>query len=149
MRRIVIIMSLMAAAFAVPAQAKKCPPANPLRIADTMTAMFAAIRTDDGEALDAILDPDFYAYDVGKRYDRKQLADLMRAAHAKGKIYEWNVTKPEVHFACDTAWITYVNQGATGDASGMHPQTWLESAILQHDGKSWRVHFLHATRVTS
>ena len=135
------------AAIALPAQAKKCPTASAAAVADTMTALFSAMRTDDMQALGRILDPDFYAYDVGKRYDARQLASLMKAAHAAGKIYEWNVTQPDVHFACDTAWIAYVNQGATGDASGMHPQTWLESATLRYEGGLWRVLFLNSARV--
>jgi hypothetical protein len=47
----------------------------------------------------------------------------------------------------DLAWITYVNRGSVGDAAGVTPVTWLESAVLRHDGRRWRIRFFHSTRV--
>jgi hypothetical protein len=37
---------------------------------------------------------------------------VIKALHAAGKRYEWNVTEPDVHISRDTAWIAYVNEGS-------------------------------------
>ena len=72
--------------------------------------------------------------------------DLIKAAHAAGKVYVWTVNEPEVHIAADIAWITYVNRGSIKDASGTKDVTWLESAVLQKEKGMWRIHFFHSTR---
>jgi len=38
---------------------------------------------------------------------------LIKAQNAARKRYEWNVTEPDVHINGITAWIAYVNQGAS------------------------------------
>jgi hypothetical protein len=76
-----------------------------------------------------------------------QLPELIKAAHGAGKTYVWSVNDPEVHIACEWAWVTYTNRGSVGDASGTHPMSWLESAVLHYQGRRWRVQFLHSTRV--
>ncbi len=43
---------------------------------------------------------------------------FIKAQHASGKRYEWNVTNPDVHIDGDTAWIAYTNMGSITDASG-------------------------------
>jgi hypothetical protein len=47
---------------------------------------------------------------------------LIKAQHAAGKRYEWNVTEPDVHISGNTAWIAYVNKGSVSDASGTKPE---------------------------
>jgi hypothetical protein len=47
---------------------------------------------------------------------------LLKAQHAAGKRYEWNVTEPDVHISGNTAWIAYVNKGSVSDASGTKPE---------------------------
>ena len=61
----------------------------------------------------------------------------------------WSVNAPEVHIACDWAWITYTNRGSAGDASGTQPMSWLESAVLHYHGQRWHIQFLHSTRAAS
>jgi ketosteroid isomerase-like protein len=72
--------------------------------------------------------------------------DLIKSAHAAGKVYVWTVNEPEVHVSGDMAWITYVNRGSIKDASGTKDVTWLESAVLQKEKGAWRIHFFHSTR---
>src|SRR5260370_1873992 len=72
---------------------------------------------------------------------------MIKAQHAAGKRYEWNVTEPDVHISGNTAWIAYVNQGSITDASGTVSQKWLESAFLQKQGGIWKIVFMHTTRV--
>jgi ketosteroid isomerase-like protein len=122
-------------------------PAEADAVADAMRAMYAAASVDDEVRLKAIFADDFYAFDLGKRFDGMELAHLIRDAHAAGKSFVWSVDEPQTHLRGDLAWITYVNRGSIGDASGATPATWLESAVLHHDGSRWRIRFLHSTRV--
>jgi len=72
---------------------------------------------------------------------------LIKAQHAAGKRYEWKVTEPDVHISGKTAWIAYVNRGSIRDASGTVNQTWLESAFLEKQAGTWKIVFMHSTRV--
>jgi hypothetical protein len=47
-----------------------------------------------------------------------------------------NGMDPEVHIACNFAWVTYVNQGSIEDAPGHQDMTWLESVILEYANKA-------------
>jgi ketosteroid isomerase-like protein len=73
--------------------------------------------------------------------------DLIKALHAAGKHYEWNVTEPDVHISGNTAWIAYINQGTITDASGAVNQQWPESAVLEKKSGFWKILFMHSTRV--
>jgi hypothetical protein len=129
--------------------ASRCAPAATARseVVGVMQNFFAAMRTDDLKRFQEIAAPNFYAYDGGKRFnDPASLVDLIKSLHASGKRYEWSVTEPEVHVACNLAWITYVNQGSVEDASGRQAVTWLESAVLEYGNARWRIRFIHSTR---
>ena len=122
------------------------PAADQTQVTEAIRSFFAAATTDDLDRLHAVTAPDFYAFDAGGRFTRDALMDLIKAAHAAGKVYVWNVNEPEVHISGDIAWITYVNHGSIRDASGTKDVTWLESAILQKAKGTWRIHFFHSTR---
>ena len=115
----------------------------------TVKQIFVAARSDDLARFTENTTPDFYAYDGGKRFDGQSLMALIKQAHAAGKHYEWNVTDPEVHVACNVAWVTYVNKGSVEDGAGRQDVTWLESVILDHANAHWRAHFLHSTRLAA
>lgn len=115
-------------------------------VADTLRAMYAAAAADDVERLKEIFTDDFYAFDLGKRFDGMALAELIKSAHAAGASFVWTVNEPETHVIGDWAWITYVNHGSVTNASGVTPVTWLESAVLLRDGDRWRIRFFHSTR---
>jgi ketosteroid isomerase-like protein len=129
--------------------ASRCAPAATAQadVVGVMQNTFAAMRDDDLKRFQEIAAPDFYAYDGGKRFNGPaSLVDLIKGLHASGKRYEWSVTEPEVHVACNVAWITYVNQGSVEDASGRQAVTWLESAVLEYTNARWRIQFIHSTR---
>ena len=87
------------------------------QIVNTVSTVFTAARTDDVAKFNSVIAPDFYIFDGGARFDGDALMALIKAQHAGGKRYEWNVTEPDVHISGNTAWITYVNQGSISDAS--------------------------------
>jgi hypothetical protein len=128
------------------AHAKSCAPEHNEAVVDAINQLFEAASHDEEGLFKEVLAPNFYAFDNGKRFDGMELPQMIKGAHAAGKKYVWSVTNPEVHIACDWAWITYTNRGSAGDASGTQPMSWLESAVLHYQGQRWRVQFLHSTR---
>jgi ketosteroid isomerase-like protein len=117
------------------------------QIVDTVSTIFIAASTDDVAKFDSVVAPDFYIFDGGVRFKGDTIMAFIKAQHAAGKRYEWNVTEPDVHLSGDTAWIAYVNKGSIGDASGTTKQNWLESAFLEKQAGEWKIVFMHSTRV--
>jgi SnoaL-like domain len=117
------------------------------RVIEVMRTFYVAATNDDLEKFHSVVTSGFYSYDGGKRFGGDELMELIKQAHASGKVFVWNVTKPEVHIHGDVAWITYVNEGSVKDAAGTKDVTWLESAFLRRDKESWRIEFFHSTRV--
>jgi len=97
--------------------------------------------------LNTVIAPDFYICDGGARFDGDGIMTLIKAQHAAGKRFEWNVTEPDVHISGNTAWIAYVNKGSITDASGTTNQKWLESAFLEKQADVRKIVFMHSTRV--
>ena len=121
--------------------------AEQAQLVEVVRSMFAALAAEDIPKLRAVIAPDFYAFEAGGRITGDALIDLMKKAHASGKVYAWTVNEPEVHIDGSTAWITYVNRGSIKDAAETKNVTWLESVILQKDKGTWHIQFLHSTRV--
>ena len=129
------------------ALAATCPKPDPAAVVKAMTDMFAALTVDDGAKLAAIFTPDAVEFDGGKRFTGSALWHLINSVHAKGIRLVWTVQDTDVHFACDTAWIDYINRGSVFDGKTTTPVTWLESAVLMHGKTGWRIRFFHSTRV--
>ena len=117
------------------------------QVVDTVSTIFSAARADDVAKFDSVIAPGFYIFDAGARFDGDSIMALIKAQHAVGKRYEWNVTEPDVHITGNTAWIAYVNKGSISDASGTVNQNWLESAFLEKQAGNWKIVFMHSTRV--
>jgi ketosteroid isomerase-like protein len=122
-------------------------PSDKAQIIDIVSAIFTAARADDVAKFDSLLAPGFYIYDGGARFNGDSIMAFIKAQHAAGKHYEWNVTEPDVHINGNTAWIAYVNKGSITDASGTQNLKWLESAFLEKQAGAWKIVFLHSTRV--
>jgi ketosteroid isomerase-like protein len=116
------------------------------QVTAVIRSFFAAATTDDLDKLHAVTTPDFYAFDAGGRFTRDALMDMIKAAHAAGKVYVWTVNEPEVHIDGSMAWVTYINRGSIKDASETKNVSWLESAILRKGEGNWRIQFFHSTR---
>ena len=132
----------------VTARAQQKPvAADQTKIIDTVSTIFTAARVDDVAKFDSVIASDFYIYDGGVRFNGDAIMALIKAQHAAGKRFEWNVTEPDVHISGETAWIAYINKGRITDASGTINQQWLESAFLQKQAGAWKIVFMHSTRV--
>lgn len=116
-------------------------------VVEPVRQMFVALANDDPVLFTSVTSADFYAFDVGKRFEGDALLQLVAKAHAAGKVYVWTVTDPDVRIHGDTAWVTYVNRGSIADAAGVNELSWLESAVLRRENGVWRIHFFHSTRV--
>jgi hypothetical protein len=121
--------------------------ADEAQIVDTVSTIFTAALTDDVAKFDSVIATDFYIFDGGARFNGDSIMALIKAQHLAGKHYEWHVTEPDVHISGKWAWVAYVNRGRITDASGTVNQNGLESAFLQKQGKSWKIVFMHSTRV--
>jgi ketosteroid isomerase-like protein len=117
------------------------------QVVDAVSTIFTAARADDVAKFDSVIAPGFYIFDVGARFNGDSIMALIKTQHAAGKRYEWNVTEPDIHISGNTAWIAYVNKGSITDASGTVNQNWLESAFLEKQAGSWKIVFMHSTRV--
>ena len=125
------------------------PVADEEKIIEVIRLMYVALTNDDLAQLRNVASPEFYAFDVGRQLTGEELMELVKNAHAAGKIYVWQVTEPQVHIDGKTAWITYVNRGSLQDATGKKDLSWLESAVLRKENGVWRIQFFHSTRVPS
>ncbi|PYJ08307.1 MAG: hypothetical protein DMF06_13095 [Verrucomicrobia bacterium] len=117
------------------------------RVIEVMRTFYVAATNDDLEKFHTVVTRDFHSYDGGARFTGDELMALIKGAHTSGKVFVWNVTKPEVRMHGDVAWISYVNEGSVKDASGTKNVTWLESAFLRKEKEGWRIEFFHSTRV--
>ena len=118
-----------------------------VQVTEAVRSMFTALSAEDIPKLRAVIAPDFYAFEARGRITGDALIDLMKKAHAAGKVYVWTVNEPEVHIDGTMAWITYVNRGSIKDASETKNVSWLESAVLRKEKDNWRIQFFHSTRV--
>jgi ketosteroid isomerase-like protein len=144
----VVVLALVCAVDVSIAEAQqKRLTADQRQIVDTVSTIFTAASTDDVAKFDSVIASDFYIFDGGARFNGDAIMAFIKAQHAAGKRYEWNVTEPDVHISGNTAWIAYVNQGSITDASGTMNQKWLESAFLQKQAGIWKIVFMHSTRV--
>jgi ketosteroid isomerase-like protein len=117
------------------------------QVVDTVSTIFTAASTEDIAKLDSVIAPDFYIFANGRRFNGDALMAAIKALHAAGKRNDEHVTEPEIHISGNTAWIAYVNKGSITDASGTVNQNWLESAFLEKQAGSWKIVFMHSTRV--
>ena len=105
----VVIFVLMLSTSISTARAQQRPlTSEQTQIVDTVRTIFVAARADDVAKFDSIIAPDFYIYDGGARFNGDSIMAFIKAQHAAGKRYEWNVTDPDVHIYGDVAWIAYV-----------------------------------------
>ena len=117
------------------------------QVVDTVSAIFSAASTEDIAKLDSVIAQDFYIFANGARLNGDALMGAIKALHAAGKRNDEHVTEPDIHISDNTAWIAYVNKGSITDASGTVNQNWLESAFLEKQAGTWKIVFMHSTRV--
>src|SRR5260221_9778522 len=65
------------------------------QVIDAVSTIFTAARSDDVAKFDSVIAADFYIFDGGARFDGDAIMAFIKAQHAAGKRYEWNVTEPD------------------------------------------------------
>jgi hypothetical protein len=101
-----------------------------------MNAFFHALGTGDTAALESIVTPDFYMFEHA-RWTADTLLRLMPRMHGQ----QWSLEDVHVTTTKSFAYITYENHGVTT------PGLWLESAVLRRRHGTWRIAFMHSTRM--
>lgn len=147
--RITVTSLLLSAMWFVSLAYASSPVDDQNKVVETVRQMFVALANDDLDLFRSVTSTDFYAFDVGKRFNGDELMQLVEKAHDSGKVHAWEVTDHEVHVDGKTAWVAYVNRGSIKDATGVKELSWLESAVLRKEKGVWRIHFFHSTRVPS
>jgi ketosteroid isomerase-like protein len=117
------------------------------QVVDTVSTIFRAASAEDIAKFDSVIAPDFYIFANGSRFNGDAIMGAIKAQHAAGKHYDEHVTEADIHISGNIAWIAYVNKGSITDASGTVNQNWLESAFLERKASTWRIVFMHSTRV--
>jgi hypothetical protein len=140
-------LALLSAAFLGAQVQPSSPSPEPDRVIDTVKAIFDAAKADDLDKFHAVTTRGFYMFENGARFDGDAIMALIKADHAAGKRYDWNITDPDVHIIGNTAWIAYVNKGSLTDASGTQNLQWQESAFLHKEGDTWKISFFHSNRI--
>jgi ketosteroid isomerase-like protein len=145
---VMIAFALVFSANVSAAKAQQKPlTADQTQVVNTVSTIFTAAGTEDIAKFGSVIASDFYIFDGGARFTGDSIMALIKAQHAAGKRYEWNVTEPDIHISGNIAWIAYVNKGTITDASGTVNQNWLESAFLEKQSGVWKIVFMHSTRV--
>lgn len=142
---LLIVAMLAAGSLAAPTVAE-CVPADPKAVTAVVQEMFDAAAAQDAGRLAAVIAPGFYAFDVGKRYDKASFQTAMLSIQRPDNRITWHVTEPDVHIGCGSAWVAYVNRGSLIKAGQVTALTWLESAELTYVGGRWRIAFLNSGR---
>ncbi|MGC1304478.1 MAG: nuclear transport factor 2 family protein [Caulobacteraceae bacterium] len=117
------------------------------RVGGVVQSLFRTLAADQDEAAAALLTPEFYAFDGGKRSTGPELLEIIRDLHAQGVVLEWNPEPIDVHISCNMAWAAWDNHGRVGKAGALSPVSWQESAVLRWREGAWRIAFLHSNRV--
>jgi ketosteroid isomerase-like protein len=116
-------------------------------VVEAVRVFFNALEAGNNIQFMSVVTPDFYSFEGGTRFSGQEIFSFIRAQHAAGRSYRWNVTEADVHVIGNNAWIAYQNKGSITDSSGTIDQKWLESAFLEKQADGWKIAFLHSTRV--
>jgi hypothetical protein len=103
------------------------------------------LAIDDDAAVRRLTTPNFYAFEIGKRFTGSELSKLIADAHRSGRTIQWNIGPVDARVDCNIAFAAWENTGAAGTAAKMEPRAWLESALLLRQGNRWIIAFLHST----
>ena len=114
-------------------------------IRHTIQSFYDALAKDDYGAIQRVVTPDFYAFEIGKRYSGKELSDLIAKSHAEGRIITWRLGPMSMQVDCSVATASWENTGSVGSAGKVQPRAWLESAVLRRQHNRWLIAFLHST----
>jgi hypothetical protein len=115
----------------------------------TIERAFVAIGKDDQMLLREIFCEDFHAFENGVPVTGPEVFELMSRFHAQGKRYRWSVNSPQIEVQGNLGVVVYVNRGSISETPGSDPipMSWVETAVLRRQESSWRLAFLHSTRM--
>lgn len=114
------------------------------QIRQVMTAFYDALHRQDSGAWNALVTPDFVAFDAGLCFRGNQLLHAVGRALAAGRLGSWKLGPMKVRIRGDWAFVTYINHALSSD---LDHGAWQESALLQCTRGKWRLKFLHSSEM--
>lgn len=115
-------------------------------VEQTIRDFFDALRGEGELAFKDVTTADMYSFDVGQRFEGRELADLIIESLAEGVEINWSLGPMDTTVACDVAWSQWENTGSVGIPPDVSPVNWLESAVIVHEDGRWKVDFFHSQR---
>jgi hypothetical protein len=144
------VLALALIAPTLSAQACKSTDTDKIAVADAVRTLYAGGSADDLPKMHSVLAPNFYIFDNGHQFNSiEDLMKMVKTFRDQGVKFVWNVTDPKVTIYCNTAWITYINDGSIQlpNSATPTPTQWLESAVLEKQDGTWKLLFMHSTRI--
>lgn len=117
-----------------------------MEVEQTIHDFFAALRGEGEVPFESLTTPSMYSYDVGARFEGRELADAVIEALGSGVEINWTLGPMDTKLACDVAWSAWENTGSAGTPPDVEPVRWLESAVLVHRDGRWKIDFFHSQR---
>ena len=125
-----------------------CPSPEQARVdvEQTIRDFFVALRGEGDVSVYDLTTNSMYSYDVGERFERGALADVIIKALQDGVEINWNLGPMDIKVRGDVAWSAWENVGSAGMPPDIRPAGWLESAVLVHEDGRWKIDFFHSQR---
>jgi len=139
MKKIIVFLLLLV--FSLPVMAQKETPEV------VINKFFEALSNRDETALRATSTTDFLLLEDGELWTMDTLVskiDGMKGREVK-RVNDLKFVKTEVNG--NTAWVAYHNTAVFSMGERSRKVEWLESAVLQKKGNSWKIRMLHSTVV--
>lgn len=130
------------------AQSHRCPDIETAEaeVEQTIRDFFVTLRGEGNIAFEDVTTPSMYSFDVGERFEGRELADVIIEALAEGVEINWTLGPMDTEVRCDVAWSQWENTGSAGSPPDVTPVRWLESAVLVHQDGRWKIDFFHSQR---
>jgi hypothetical protein len=142
------IVAALLMSTAAHANPSSCP--EPLQartdVEQTIRDFFVALRGEGDVAIEDVTTSTMYSFDVGQRFEGRELADVIIEALDDGVEINWTLGPMDTEVRCDVAWSQWENTGSAGTPPDVRPVRWLESAVLVHEEGRWKIDFFHSQR---
>ena len=130
------------------ANPSSCPEPTKARadVEQTIRDFFVALRGEGDVAFEDVATSSMYSFDVGQRFEGRELADVIIEALGEGVEINWTLGPMDTEVRCNVAWSQWENTGSAGTPPEVRPVRWLESAVLVYEDGRWKIDFFHSQR---
>ena len=142
------IVAALLVAPAAHANPSSCPDHTQARadVEQTIRDFFVALRGEGDVSFEDVTTSSMYSFDVGQRFEGRELADVIIEALGEGVEINWTLGPMDTEVRCNVAWSQWENTGSAGTPPEVRPVRWLESAVLVYEDGRWKIDFFHSQR---